>query len=222
MILIDTDVLVECLRGSQTARTWLGTLRNDAFSIPGVVAMELLMGLPKSNRPPTDKRVPRFIQRDLARRIRVRAGLLHSVDASSILGPRHPGLPYRRHGPFPGSASLHIQSQALSGCSRLGRPTALHSSLAQRIIAVNARKTPALRVSFTTARESLPCKTRSADSIDGRPTPQTDSDCATNPAPLLIGEYFLCSHDREIKRTGGSASLSAVFPGVVAMLQPSA
>ena len=44
MILIDTDVLVECLRGSTVAKTWLGTLRKDTFAIPGVVAMELLMG----------------------------------------------------------------------------------------------------------------------------------------------------------------------------------
>jgi len=43
MILIDTDVLVECLRGSATAKTWLGTLHKDAFSIPGVVAMELVL-----------------------------------------------------------------------------------------------------------------------------------------------------------------------------------
>lgn len=44
MILIDTDVLVECLRGSKMAKTWLGALHKDAFAIPGVVAMELLMG----------------------------------------------------------------------------------------------------------------------------------------------------------------------------------
>jgi tRNA(fMet)-specific endonuclease VapC len=44
MILIDTDVLVECLRGSTAAKTWLGALQKDAFGIPGVVAMELLMG----------------------------------------------------------------------------------------------------------------------------------------------------------------------------------
>ena len=44
MILIDTDVLVECLRGSTVAKTWLGTLSKDTFGIPGVVAMELLMG----------------------------------------------------------------------------------------------------------------------------------------------------------------------------------
>ena len=44
MILIDTDVLVECLRGSTDAETWLGTLHKYAFGIPGVVAMELLIG----------------------------------------------------------------------------------------------------------------------------------------------------------------------------------
>src|SRR6266487_4086446 len=44
MIFIDTDVLVECLRGSTLAKTWLGTLQKDAFGIPGIVAMELLMG----------------------------------------------------------------------------------------------------------------------------------------------------------------------------------
>jgi len=44
MILIDTDVLVECLRGSAAAKTWLGSLSKDAFGIPGVAAMELLIG----------------------------------------------------------------------------------------------------------------------------------------------------------------------------------
>lgn len=44
MILVDTDVLVDCLRGSTSARTWLATMPSEAFGIPGVVAMELLMG----------------------------------------------------------------------------------------------------------------------------------------------------------------------------------
>ncbi len=50
MILIDTDVLVECLRGSTVAKTWLGTLRKDTFAIPGVVAMELLMSVSNSRQ----------------------------------------------------------------------------------------------------------------------------------------------------------------------------
>lgn len=44
MVLIDTDVLIECLRGSIAANEWLGTLENEKFAIPGVVAMELVMG----------------------------------------------------------------------------------------------------------------------------------------------------------------------------------
>ena len=44
MILIDTDVLIECLRGSPDAKLWLGTLQENEFAIPGVVAMELVMG----------------------------------------------------------------------------------------------------------------------------------------------------------------------------------
>jgi predicted nucleic acid-binding protein len=44
MILIDTDVLVECLRGSAAAKAWLSGLPKDTFGIPGVVAMELLIG----------------------------------------------------------------------------------------------------------------------------------------------------------------------------------
>jgi predicted nucleic acid-binding protein len=42
MILLDTDVLVECLRGSSAAKEWLSLNANEAFRIPGVAAMELL------------------------------------------------------------------------------------------------------------------------------------------------------------------------------------
>ena len=44
MVLIDTDVLVECLRGSAAADNWLRSLRKEAFAIPGVVAMEPVVG----------------------------------------------------------------------------------------------------------------------------------------------------------------------------------
>ena len=44
MILLDTDVLVECLRGSILAKNWLQRLPKETFAIPGVVAMELLIG----------------------------------------------------------------------------------------------------------------------------------------------------------------------------------
>ena len=44
MILLDTDVLVECLRGSEKAKSWLETLSTETLAIPGVAAMELVMG----------------------------------------------------------------------------------------------------------------------------------------------------------------------------------
>ena len=44
MILLDTDVLIECLRGTAAARSWLQQATTEPFEIPGVVAMELVMG----------------------------------------------------------------------------------------------------------------------------------------------------------------------------------
>jgi len=44
MILLDTDVLVDCLRGVSVAQRWLASAAKESFGIPGVVAMELLMG----------------------------------------------------------------------------------------------------------------------------------------------------------------------------------
>ena len=44
MNLIDTNVLVDCLRGTAGSKTWLSKLDKEFFAVPGVVAMELLMG----------------------------------------------------------------------------------------------------------------------------------------------------------------------------------
>lgn len=44
MILVDTDVWVDCLRGLPAATEWLRGHSNEKFAIPGVVAMELLLG----------------------------------------------------------------------------------------------------------------------------------------------------------------------------------
>jgi tRNA(fMet)-specific endonuclease VapC len=41
---LDTDVLIDCLRGTSAARAWLEQSANQAFQVPGIVAMELLMG----------------------------------------------------------------------------------------------------------------------------------------------------------------------------------
>ena len=44
MVLVDTDVLVDCLRGTPPAKAWLERASAEVLGIPGVVAMELLIG----------------------------------------------------------------------------------------------------------------------------------------------------------------------------------
>lgn len=44
MILLDTDVLIDCLRGLPSAQTWLQASSDQVFGIPGIVAMELVTG----------------------------------------------------------------------------------------------------------------------------------------------------------------------------------
>jgi predicted nucleic acid-binding protein len=44
MNLVDTDVLVDCLRGTIPAQTWLRQLAQQPFAVPAVAAMELVMG----------------------------------------------------------------------------------------------------------------------------------------------------------------------------------
>ena len=44
MILVDTDVLVDCLRGTAPAKRWLEETPAEGLGIPGIVAMELLLG----------------------------------------------------------------------------------------------------------------------------------------------------------------------------------
>ncbi|HQV94726.1 MAG TPA: PIN domain-containing protein [Anaerolineales bacterium] len=44
MILLDTDVMVDVLRGYGPAIDWLGELRDQEIGVPGLVAMELIQG----------------------------------------------------------------------------------------------------------------------------------------------------------------------------------
>jgi predicted nucleic acid-binding protein len=44
MVFLDTDVLVDCLRGTSSAQAWLANAASETFQVPGIVAMELLMG----------------------------------------------------------------------------------------------------------------------------------------------------------------------------------
>jgi hypothetical protein len=46
---LDTDVLVDCLRGHSPAQAWLTQNLGVAFSVPGIVAMELVVGCPNQS-----------------------------------------------------------------------------------------------------------------------------------------------------------------------------
>ena len=41
---LDTDVLVDCLRGTSAARAWAQEAASEGFQVPGIVAMELVVG----------------------------------------------------------------------------------------------------------------------------------------------------------------------------------
>ncbi|MBI3681399.1 MAG: VapC toxin family PIN domain ribonuclease [Acidobacteria bacterium] len=52
MILLDTDVMVDLLRGYPPAVAWVQSLRTEHFTLPGYVVLELLQGC--SNQKETD------------------------------------------------------------------------------------------------------------------------------------------------------------------------
>jgi predicted nucleic acid-binding protein len=41
---IDSDVLIDVLRGTPAAQTWLSALDHTIFEVPGIVAMEIVCG----------------------------------------------------------------------------------------------------------------------------------------------------------------------------------
>lgn len=43
-VFLDTDVLIDCLRGLPPAQNWLSTASSTQFQVSGVVAMELVIG----------------------------------------------------------------------------------------------------------------------------------------------------------------------------------
>jgi tRNA(fMet)-specific endonuclease VapC len=43
-VFLDTDVLIDCLRGTSSAQEWLARAASETFQIPGIVAMELIVG----------------------------------------------------------------------------------------------------------------------------------------------------------------------------------
>jgi len=43
-VCLDTDVLVDCLRGTAEAKAWLESKPTEPLVVPGIAAMELIMG----------------------------------------------------------------------------------------------------------------------------------------------------------------------------------
>ncbi len=43
-IFLDSDVLIDCLRGTDSSRAWLASVSSESFQVPGIVAMELAAG----------------------------------------------------------------------------------------------------------------------------------------------------------------------------------
>lgn len=48
-VCIDTDVLIDCLRGVAEAQEWLRSAAREELLVPGVVAMELVAGVRDKN-----------------------------------------------------------------------------------------------------------------------------------------------------------------------------
>lgn len=44
MLLLDTDIVIDILRGHPPAVAWLGTVSTEVIALPGYVAMELIQG----------------------------------------------------------------------------------------------------------------------------------------------------------------------------------
>ncbi len=50
---LDSDVLIDCLRGTEPSRVWLESIASESFQVPGIVAMELAAGC--QNRPELER-----------------------------------------------------------------------------------------------------------------------------------------------------------------------
>lgn len=61
MILLDTDVVIDFLRGNADAHTWLTSLGNEEIVISGFVALELLQGCAnKQDQTKVERLISRF------------------------------------------------------------------------------------------------------------------------------------------------------------------
>ena len=99
ILLLDTDVLVDCLRGWPAAEQWLRENAGQPFLVPGPVAMELIHGCP--NQRELD-RTQKFLNRfAIAWPAADEFALAYETvgPTSSVHKSEHPRLPDRCPGP---------------------------------------------------------------------------------------------------------------------------
>ncbi len=77
MILLDTDVMVDILRGHEPAKVWLETV--DEIGVAGLVAMELIQGCQNA-------REQRMLEKDLSDHLSDNIGLLDALIAETAIG----------------------------------------------------------------------------------------------------------------------------------------
>ena len=110
IVFLDTDVLVDYLRGAPTAKAWMVSAGAEPLQVPGIVAMELVIGC-------RDKRQLRQLRSVLSSVDVVwpeSAEMLQAFELLSTIRLKHgrnddPRRDHRRNGPEPECQAIHIQ-----------------------------------------------------------------------------------------------------------------
>lgn len=98
MILLDTDVMIDVLRGYEPAKEWLETAQE--IGVPGLVAMELIQGCQTAKEQkllqkalseyqlywPTEEDCTRALESFSAHRLSANIGLLDTLIAETAIG----------------------------------------------------------------------------------------------------------------------------------------
>ncbi len=145
MPFLDTDVLIDCLRGTLAAKAWLEQIATESFEVPGVVAMELVMGCRSradlilvrkflgvfTIRWPSASEFAHAYDLLLVHRLTSGLSIPDCLIAAMALTGAHPGLPsvHLQLEAFPGRAGPGCSSTlstALNGCTTTAKALALH------------------------------------------------------------------------------------------------
>ena len=81
-LVVDTDVLIDALRGDNRARAWLATIEPQVLGIPVLVWMEILLGV-------RDKREQQVVSQELARYVILHLESSDSQNAQQWFGRFH-------------------------------------------------------------------------------------------------------------------------------------